>query len=68
MELRALNEDGEFVNDEEDEEIERKVMTIANADNCIGCEACARVCRELPTLYRGAMSVGFPLLGQQPRH
>ncbi|WP_263975554.1 4Fe-4S binding protein [Leptolyngbya sp. 7M] len=19
-------------------------MTIANADNCIGCEACARVC------------------------
>ena len=21
-----------------------KVMTIANADNCVGCEACARVC------------------------
>ena len=44
MELRGLNEDGEFVDDEEDEEIERKVMTIANSDNCIGCEACARVC------------------------
>jgi len=44
MALRALNEDGEFVNDDEDEEFERKVMTIADAANCIGCEACARVC------------------------
>ncbi|MEB3337491.1 MAG: ferredoxin III, nif-specific [Leptolyngbyaceae bacterium] len=44
MALRALNEDGEFVEDEEDDEIERKVMTIAKAENCIGCEACARVC------------------------
>ena len=44
MALRALNEDGKFVEDEEDDEIERKVMTIANADNCIGCEACSRVC------------------------
>lgn len=43
MALLALNEDGEFV-DDEDEEFERKVMTIANAANCIGCEACARVC------------------------
>lgn len=42
--LRALNEDGEFVEDEEDEEIERKVMIISNSDNCIGCEACSRVC------------------------
>lgn len=42
--LKALNEDGEFVEDEDDQEIERKVMTIANLDNCIGCEACARVC------------------------
>lgn len=42
--LKALNEDGEWVEDEEDEEIERKVMTIANRDACIGCEACSRVC------------------------
>lgn len=42
--LKALNEDGEFVEDEDDEEIERKVMTIANSENCIGCEACSRVC------------------------
>ena len=42
--LRAMNEDGEFVDDEDEEESERKVMTIINADNCIGCEACSRVC------------------------
>jgi Nif-specific ferredoxin III len=42
--LKALNEDGEFVEDEEDEEIERKVMTILNSDYCIGCQACSRVC------------------------
>lgn len=42
--LKAMNEEGEFVENEEDEEIERKVMTIANFDNCIGCQACSRVC------------------------
>lgn len=42
--LRALNEDGEFVEDEEDDEIERKVMTIANQENCVGCQACSRIC------------------------
>lgn len=42
--LKALNEDGEFVEDDDGEEIERKVMTIENADNCIGCQACSRVC------------------------
>lgn len=42
--LRAMNEDGEFIDDEDDEESERKVMTIANAGNCIGCEACSRIC------------------------
>lgn len=42
--LRAMNEEGEFVEDEDEEEFERKVMTIINVDNCIGCEACARAC------------------------
>jgi Nif-specific ferredoxin III len=44
LELRALNEEGEFVEDEDDEEIERKVMTIQNPENCIGCQACSRIC------------------------
>ncbi|MFM2060540.1 MAG: hypothetical protein RLZZ507_210 [Cyanobacteriota bacterium] len=42
--LMALNEEGEFVEDEDDEEIERKVMVVAHPENCIGCEACSRIC------------------------
>ena len=42
--LKALDEDGEFVDDEDDDEIERKVMVIAHQDNCIGCKACSRIC------------------------
>lgn len=42
--LKPMNEEGEFVEDEEEEEVERKVMTIANPENCIGCEACSRIC------------------------
>jgi Nif-specific ferredoxin III len=44
LDLKALNEEGEFVDDEEDDEIERKVMVVAHPENCIGCEACARIC------------------------
>lgn len=44
LSLRAMNDEGEFVDNEEDEEIERKVMTIKNVENCIGCQACSRVC------------------------
>ncbi|MEO0967780.1 MAG: ferredoxin III, nif-specific, partial [Cyanobacteria bacterium J06639_18] len=32
--LKALDEEGEFVDDEDDDEIERKVMVVANQDNC----------------------------------
>jgi Nif-specific ferredoxin III len=39
-----LNEEGEFVEDEDDEEIERKVMAVLHAEDCIGCEACSRIC------------------------
>jgi len=42
--LKAMNEEGEFVEDEDDEEVERKVMTVLNKENCIGCEACSRIC------------------------
>jgi Nif-specific ferredoxin III len=44
LSLRALNEEGEFVEDEDDDEIERKVMVVAHPENCVGCEACARIC------------------------
>jgi Nif-specific ferredoxin III len=50
LELVGLNEDGERVSidpdDDEDEEYEKKVMTIAHQENCIGCEACSKICQK----------------------
>ena len=44
LSLIALDEEGEVVDDEDDDEFERKVMNIVNAAKCIGCEACSRIC------------------------
>jgi Nif-specific ferredoxin III len=45
MTLKGLNEDGAYVDlDDEDDEVEKKVMMLADAGACIGCGACARVC------------------------
>jgi len=44
LSLIALDEDGEVVDDDDDDEFERKVMSIVNAAKCIGCEACSRIC------------------------
>ncbi|NTV09997.1 MAG: ferredoxin III, nif-specific [Zoogloea sp.] len=38
-ELIAIDPDGD-----DDEEYEKKVMTIAHQENCVGCEACSKVC------------------------
>lgn len=43
LSLKGVNEDDEIV-DLDDDEIERKVMTLADGGNCIGCKACGRVC------------------------
>ncbi len=48
LELVGLNEDGEYVHvdegDDDDDEYEKKVMTLAHKELCIGCTACARIC------------------------
>ena len=50
LRMVGLTEDGERIavgqdyEDDDDEEYERKVMTIANQLNCVGCEACAKIC------------------------
>lgn len=41
--LVGYTEDGDIV-DAFDDEAERKVMNIQNADACIGCQACNRSC------------------------
>lgn len=44
MALIALNDEGEVVDEDGDDEVERKVMSIIHPENCIGCEACSRIC------------------------
>jgi Nif-specific ferredoxin III len=45
MELKGIDEDGNLVElSDDDEEFERKIMTLADAGACIGCAACARTC------------------------
>lgn len=46
LQLTGLNEEGEYValDADEDDEYEKKIMTIAHQENCVGCEACAKIC------------------------
>ncbi|HTV33156.1 MAG TPA: ferredoxin III, nif-specific [Methylocella sp.] len=46
MILKGLTEEGELVglDDDEDEEVEKKIMVMNDVGACIGCGACARVC------------------------
>jgi Nif-specific ferredoxin III len=46
MTLKGLNDEGEIVelDDDEDDEVEKKVMVMNDEGACIGCGACARVC------------------------
>ncbi len=46
MTLKGINEGGELVplDDEDDDEVEKKIMVMNDVGACIGCGACARVC------------------------
>jgi len=48
LQLVGIDEDGEIVaveaDSDDDDEYEKKVMTISNQTNCVGCEACAKIC------------------------
>lgn len=46
MTLKGLDDNGELIElgEDEDEEIEKKVMVMNDMGACIGCGACARVC------------------------
>ncbi|MDZ5458366.1 ferredoxin III, nif-specific [Azohydromonas lata] len=48
LELIGLDEDGERISldpdGDDDEEYEKKVMTIAHKELCIGCTACSKIC------------------------
>ena len=50
LQLVGIDEEGEHIkltlgdDDDDDVEYEKKIMTIANQMNCVGCEACAKIC------------------------
>ncbi len=45
MTLKGLSENGELVTlDDDDDEIEKKIMVLDDQGACVGCGACARVC------------------------
>lgn len=49
MELVGLTEDGERISvdpddDDDDGEYEKKVMTLAHPELCIGCTSCSKIC------------------------
>ncbi|MDK9722509.1 MAG: ferredoxin III, nif-specific [Rhodospirillales bacterium] len=51
LSIMGVSEDGDLVaiaeDDEDDDgEIDRKVMTVKYPENCIGCRACAKVCTK----------------------
>jgi Nif-specific ferredoxin III len=51
MALRHLDEEGEFIDEDDDGDIERSVMTVAHPELCIGCQACSRVCPKSCHVY-----------------
>jgi Nif-specific ferredoxin III len=59
LEMVGLTEDGESVpidlDGDDDEEYEKKVMTIAHQEQCIGCTACARICPKKCYTHEAAM-------------
>lgn len=46
MTLKGINEDDELIDldDDDDHEVEKKIMVMNDEGACIGCGACARVC------------------------
>ena len=43
MTLYGVDGDGQLLDLDDDEDIERKVMALADGGACVGCGACARV-------------------------
>lgn len=48
MQLKGVDEDGAIVelDDEDEDELERMIMVVADPGACVGCGACARVCAK----------------------
>lgn len=59
LNLVGVDEDGNYIvvdidGDDDDDEYEKKVMTLAHPENCIGCEACSKICPKKCYSHRTA--------------
>lgn len=60
MTLKGINEEGDLVelDSDEDDEIEKKIMVMNDEGACIGCGACARVCPNNCQTHAPAVAEG----------
>ena len=54
LKMMGVNDEGEIVEIEEDDDAERMIMTIVNKGRCIGCKACNFVCGKSAQTYISA--------------
>jgi Nif-specific ferredoxin III len=58
LELVGIDDDGNTIvldpDGDEEEEYEKKVMTIARQELCIGCTACSRICPKKCYTHKAA--------------
>jgi ferredoxin len=70
LELVGLDDEGERIavdpDGDEEEEYEKKVMTIAQAALCIGCTACSKICPKKCYTHAAAPALS-PDMGARPR-
>ena len=54
LQLMGVDDEGELVAidaDDDDDEYEKKVMSIAHPENCVGCESCGNNCSRRCITY-----------------
>jgi Nif-specific ferredoxin III len=64
LQLMAVDEDGATLaigEDDDDEDYEKKVMSIEHPENCVGCEACGRNCSKRCISFAAAGTEVLPV-------
>lgn len=54
LKMMGVNDEGELVEIDDDDDAERMIMVIANKGKCIGCKACGAVCAKNAQKYISA--------------
>jgi Nif-specific ferredoxin III len=64
LQLAGVDEEGKLIplaaDSDDDDEYEKKVMTIVGQVNCVGCEACMKICPKKCYTHEGMADTGSP--------